>query len=244
MMTTENTKNIKYALVTGASRGIGAAIARVLIQEQYFVIGTATTDLGAQNISNMLGDRGRGVILDVNDLASIEYLATQLDSLDVLVNNAGVTQDTLLLRMKENQWDDVIDTNLKGAFRLSKLAIKMMLKAKKGRIINIASVVGAMGNPGQCNYAAAKAGLFGFTKSLAKEVGGRGITVNAIAPGFIQTDMVKNISLNDDYISEHIPIGRLGQVEDIAHAVRFLASDDAGYITGHILHVNGGMYMG
>jgi 3-oxoacyl-[acyl-carrier protein] reductase len=232
----------KQALVTGASRGIGAAVAQALQDDGYFVIGTATSEQGAHAISTALGEAGRGMMLDVNDKNSIEKVFAELGSLQVLVNNAGITHDNLLLRMSEEQWEEVIDTNLRGVFRMCKSAAKMMVRAQTGgRIINIASVVGAMGNPGQCNYAAAKAGLFGFSKSLAKEVGAREITVNVVAPGFVKTDMTKDLNL-DEFLTQ-IPIRRLGSVEDIAHAVRFLASPLAGYITGHILHINGGIYM-
>ena len=232
----------KQALVTGASRGIGTAVAKVLQNDGYFVVGTATTEEGAACISDVLGKGGQGVVLNVNDLQSIEQVFSSLDHLHVLVNNAGVVRDNLLLRMKEEEWEEVIDTNLRGVFRLSKAACKKMLRTQNGRIINIASVAGAMGNPGQCNYAAAKAGLFGFSKSLAKEMGMRGITVNVVAPGFVETDMIKNLEVSEQTLS-NIPMGRLGHVNDIAHAVSFLAGPHASYVTGHILHVNGGLYM-
>ncbi len=241
----------KVALVTGASRGIGKAIAQQLAAQGATVIGTATTLAGAEAITAYLqamDAKGVGMALDVTDIASLEgFLATvQVDfgAPVILVNNAGVTRDGLLLRMKEDDWDAVISTNLSAIFRLSKACLKGMSKARWGRIINISSVVGQMGNAGQCNYAAAKAGLEGFSRALAKEMGGRGITVNNIAPGFIATDMTHALSEAQQAVMlAQIPANRLGQPEDIAHAVLFLASDQAGYINGVTLAVNGGMYM-
>jgi len=241
----------KIALVTGASRGIGQAILHGLARRGAYAIGTATSESGATAISEALkaaGLAGEGRMLNVNDAASCEALIEAIikahGKLDVLVNNAGITRDTLLMRMKDEDWDAVIQTNLTSVFRLSKAAIKPMMKARAGRIVSIASVVGAMGNPGQTNYAAAKAGMMGFTKSLAKEVGSRGITVNCVAPGFIDTDMTRALpDAQRQALLQHIPLARLGGVEDIAEAVAFLASDGAGYITGTTLHVNGGMYM-
>ncbi len=241
----------KIALVTGASRGIGQAILHELARRGAFVVGTATSESGAAAIGDALkaaGLKGEGRLLNVNDAASCETLIDDMvkahGKLDVLVNNAGITRDTLLMRMKDEDWDAVIQTNLTSVFRLSKAAIKPMMKARAGRIVSIASVVGSMGNPGQTNYAAAKAGMMGFTKSLAKEVGSRGITVNCVAPGFIDTDMTRALpDAQRQALLQHIPLGRLGGVEDIAKAVVFLASDGAGYITGTTIHVNGGMYM-
>ncbi len=241
----------KIALVTGASRGIGQAILHELARRGAYAIGTATSDAGAAAIGEALksaGLNGEGRTLDVNDAAACETLVEEIvkahGKLDVLVNNAGITRDTLLMRMKDEDWGAVIQTNLTSVFRLSKAAIKPMMKARTGRIVSIASVVGAMGNPGQTNYAAAKAGMMGFTKSLAKEVGSRGITVNCVAPGFIDTDMTRALpEAQRQALLQHIPLGRLGNVEDIARAVAFLASEDAGYITGTTMHVNGGMYM-
>jgi 3-oxoacyl-[acyl-carrier protein] reductase len=236
------------ALVTGASRGIGKAIAERLAKDGFFVIGTATTDNGATAISAYLGDEGLGLCLDVANPESIEaVMATISDNYGtpaVLVNNAGITRDNLLMRMKDQEWDDIISTNLSSVFRMSKAVLRGMMKARSGRIINISSVVGSTGNAGQCNYAAAKAGIIGFTKSMAKEVGSRNITVNTVAPGFIDTDMTKELS--DDIkntLLTGIPLGRLGAAEEIAHAVAFLASEGAAYITGETLHVNGGMFM-
>ncbi len=236
------------ALVTGASRGIGKAIAERLAKDGFFVIGTATTDNGATAISAYLGDDGLGLCLDVANPESIEaVMATISDNYGtpaVLVNNAGITRDNLLMRMKDQEWDDIISTNLSSVFRMSKAVLRGMMKARSGRIINISSVVGSTGNAGQCNYAAAKAGIIGFTKSMAKEVGSRNITVNTVAPGFIDTDMTKELS--DDIkntLLTGIPLGRLGAAEEIAHAVAFLASEGAAYITGETLHVNGGMFM-
>ena len=240
------TKSI--ALVTGASRGIGKAISKRLAKDNFFVIGTATTDHGAQAIADYLGENGYGLKLDVTDAASIESV---IDTINkdygtplVLVNNAGITRDNLLMRMKDEEWFDIINTNLTSVFRLTKSVIRGMMKAKTGRIINISSVVGSTGNAGQANYAAAKAGIIGFTKSMAKELGSRNITVNTVSPGFIDTDMTKE--LNEDIknsLLTNIPLGRLGTTEEIAHAVAFLASANASYITGETLHVNGGMFM-
>lgn len=239
----------KIILVTGASRGIGRAVALRLAKEGHFVIGTATSEKGAETISEYLGEYdGVGRVLDVTDTAQIDALFDEIDSvygsLQVLVNNAGVTQDGLLMRMSDEQWETVIDTNLTSVYRMSKRAIKGMMKARFGRIINISSVVGQMGNAGQTNYAASKAGLEGFTRSLAREIGSRGVTVNCVAPGLIETDMTDELDerlLNS--MLDAVPLGRLGQPEDIAAAVSFLASDDAGYVTGSVLAVNGGMYM-
>jgi 3-oxoacyl-[acyl-carrier protein] reductase len=241
--------NGEVALVTGASRGIGAAIAERLSSDGARVIGTATTAEGAQRITETLAARGgRGAVLDVGDPASIEAVLADVESKEgaiaILCNNAGITRDTLLLRMKSEDWDAVIQTNLASVFRLSKAVLKGMMKARKGRIINITSVVGVTGNAGQANYAAAKAGIIGFTKSLAKEVGSRGITANCVAPGFIDTDMTR--ALNEaqrEALNSQIPLGRLGQPADIAAAVAFLCSTDGAYISGETLHVNGGMYM-
>lgn len=241
----------QIALVTGASRGIGQACAIELGRLGATVIGTATSDSGAQAISQYLADnqiKGLGLKLNVNDAAEIEQamesIRTQFGEVAILVNNAGITRDNLLMRMKESEWDDIMETNLKSVFRMSQIVLKGMMKARYGRIISIASVVGAMGNAGQTNYSAAKAGIMGFSKSLAREVGSRNITVNCVAPGFIDTDMTR--ALKDEQrqaLLGHIPLGRLGQVEDIAAAVGFLASSKANYITGATLHVNGGMYM-
>lgn len=241
----------QIALVTGASRGIGQAIALHLGRQGAGVVGTATTAEGAARITEYLaaaGVQGMGVAMDVNQPEQVSQalaaIAERYGSVSILVNNAGITRDTLLMRMKEEQWDEVLDTNLKSAWRLSQAVLKDMMKARYGRIINIASVVGAMGNAGQANYAAAKAGLIGFTKSLAREVGSRNITVNCVSPGFIDTDMTRALSEEQrQALLAHIPAGRLGAVEDIAAAVGFLASKDAGYVTGTTLHVNGGMYM-
>lgn len=239
----------QIALVTGASRGIGAAIALELGKQGATVIGTATTESGAANISAALAAvKGIGLALDVNDPAQIEAtlktIADQYGDVSILVNNAGITRDGLLMRMKEDDWDAVISTNLKSVYRMSQAVIRPMMKAKAGRIINISSVVGHMGNAGQTNYAAAKAGMAGFTKSLAAELGSRGITVNCVAPGFIDTDMTKELpEAHREELLKRIPLGRLGQVEDIAAAVSFLASPSAGYISGETIHVNGAMYM-
>lgn len=237
------------ALVTGASRGIGKAIAQQLAADGFYVVGTATSDNGATAISDYLADTGQGMKLNVTDAESIQSvikeIATTLGAPTVLVNNAGITRDNLMLRMKDDEWDDIISTNLSSVFRVSKACLRGMMKNKKGRIVSIASVVGVTGNAGQANYAAAKAGIIGFSKSLGKEVGSRNITVNTVAPGFIDTDMTK--ALADDQraaLLKGVPLGRLGDAEEIAHAVSFLCSDKAAYITGETLHVNGGMYMG
>ena len=238
----------QIALVTGASRGIGKAIAERLADDGFFVVGTATSDAGADAISNYLGENGKGIKLNVTDAESIaEVIKTVNDEFGVptvLVNNAGITRDNLLMRMKDDEWDDIINTNLTSVFRMSKAVLRGMMKAKTGRIINISSVVGFTGNAGQANYAAAKAGMVGFAKSMAKEVGSRNITVNTVAPGFIDTDMTKELS--DDIknaLLASIPLSRLGEAKEIAHTVAFLASAGAGYITGETLHVNGGMFM-
>jgi 3-oxoacyl-[acyl-carrier protein] reductase len=241
--------NGEIALVTGASRGIGAAIADRLSRDGARVIGTATTPEGAARIGESLAARGgRGAVLDVVKPDSVAALLEDIEAkegaIGILCNNAGITRDTLLLRMKEDDWDAVIDTNLASVFRLSKAVLRGMMKVRKGRIVSITSVVGLTGNPGQANYAAAKAGIIGFTKSLAREVGSRGITVNAIAPGFIDTDMTKALAeAQRASLNAQIPLGRLGQPADIAAAVAFLCSADGAYITGETLHVNGGMYM-
>jgi 3-oxoacyl-[acyl-carrier protein] reductase len=241
--------NGEIALVTGATRGIGAAIADRLARDGARVIGTATTAEGAERISANLAARGgRGTVLDVVKPDSIEAVLEDIEAKEgavgILCNNAGITRDTLLLRMKEADWDAVLDTNLASVFRLSKAVLRGMMKARGGRIVSITSVVGLTGNPGQANYAAAKAGIIGFTKSLAREVGSRGITVNAIAPGFIDTDMTRALAEPQRAaLNAQIPLGRLGQPADVAAAVAFLCSPDGAYITGETLHVNGGMYM-
>ena len=239
----------RIALVTGATRGIGAAIAQELAQRGYTVIGTATSDEGAQRISAALIDQGgRGVKLDVNDAASVEALFDSIVKTDgglhVLVNNAGITKDQLAMRMKDDEWDAVLDTNLKAVFRLSRAAIRPMMKQRFGRIISVTSVVGSMGNPGQANYAAAKAGVAGMSRALARELGSRNITVNCVAPGFIATDMTAVLPQEQKAaLAAQIPLGKPGAPRDLAHAVAFLASNEAGYITGQELAVNGGMYM-
>jgi 3-oxoacyl-[acyl-carrier protein] reductase len=241
--------NGEIALVTGATRGIGAAIADRLAREGARVIGTATTAEGAARISANLAARGgRGAVLDVVKSDSIEAVLEDIEAQEgavgILCNNAGITRDTLLLRMKEADWDAVLDTNLASVFRLSKAVLRGMMKARSGRIVSITSVVGLTGNPGQANYAAAKAGIIGFTKSLAREVGSRGITVNAVAPGFIDTDMTRALAEPQRAaLNAQIPLGRLGQPADVAAAVAFLCSPDGAYVTGETLHVNGGMYM-
>lgn len=238
----------KIALVTGASRGIGKACAEKLVDDGFFVIGTATSSSGAENISNYLNDNGCGLVLDVCSNESVDSVIKQIKEkfgdINVLVNNAGITKDNLLMRMNDDQWNSIIDTNLNSIFRLSKAVLRPMMKNKYGRIINIGSVVGSSGNPGQSNYCAAKAGLIGFSKALAKEVASRGITVNVVAPGFIATDMTD--ALNDEQkgvILNQIPAQALGTPKDIAYAVAFLSSENAGYINGETLHVNGGLYM-
>lgn len=238
----------KTALVTGASRGIGKAIAEQLVAHGATVIGTATSDNGADNISAYLGDKGKGYALNVTDNDSISNLFDAIKAdfggIDILVNNAGITRDNLMMRMKDAEWDDIISTNLNSLFKISKAVLRPMMKNRNGRIINIGSVVGSMGNAGQVNYATSKAGLLGFTKSLAKEVASRGITVNAIAPGFIDTDMTKELTDEQKQaIFSQVPANRLGQPEEIAATVAFLASDAAAYINGETIHVNGGMYM-
>jgi 3-oxoacyl-[acyl-carrier protein] reductase len=240
----------QVALVTGASRGIGRAIALALARQGMKVLGTATTSAGADAITQGLAahEGSRGLVLNVNDAAgldaAIDGIVKEFGGLHVLVNNAGITRDTLSMRMKDDDWDAVLDTNLKAVFRASRAAIKPMMKQRYGRIINITSVVGASGNAGQANYAAAKAGVAGMTRSLARELGSRGITVNCVAPGFIETDMTKELSeAQTASLLGQIPLGRLGSAQDIAHAVAFLASPHAGYITGSEMHVNGGMYM-
>ncbi len=241
----------QIALVTGATRGIGQAIAKALAAAGAKVVGTATTDEGAAKITAYLheiGNAGTGIRLDVSDGTAVEAaladIETRFGAVTILVNNAGITRDNLLLRMKDDEWDAIMATNLKPTFRLAKAVLRGMMKARHGRIIQIGSVVGSSGNPGQANYAAAKAALIGFTKSLAQEVGSRNITVNCVAPGFIDTDMTKALGdAQREKLLERIPLGRLGSPEDIADAVAFLASPQAGYITGATLHVNGGMYM-
>jgi 3-oxoacyl-[acyl-carrier protein] reductase len=241
----------EIALVTGASRGIGLAIALELGRQGATVIGSATSNDGAAKISEALratNIKGQGVTLNVTDPGSIDTVMTEIENAwgtpSILVNNAGITRDNLLMRMKDEEWDSIMDTNLKSIFRMSKAVLRGMTKARKGRIISISSIVGASGNPGQCNYAAAKAGVIGFTKSLAREVGSRNVTVNAVAPGFIDTDMTRALPENvRQGLLAQIPLARLGQAEEIAHAVAFLASPRAAYITGCTIHVNGGMYM-
>lgn len=239
----------KVAIVTGASRGIGAAIADALAKAGATVVGTATSDSGAEAISARMGEQwGQGMKLDVTDSKNVEEVVKAVTEKygapDILVNNAGITKDTLMMRMKEDQWLDVINTNLNSVFRMTKAATKGMTKKRWGRVISISSVVGSMGNVGQSNYAAAKAGMDGWTRAMAREIGSRGITVNSVAPGFIDTDMTAD--LPDDWkekLLENVPAKRLGQPSEVAEAVLFLASPAAGYITGHTLHVNGGMYM-
>ena len=242
----------KLALVTGASRGIGQAIALELARQGATVLGTATSEAGAAAISQYLADagvQGKGLMLNVTDSAQLDsvlaQIATEFGDIQILVNNAGITRDQLLMRMKDEDWDAIMDTNLKPVFRLSKAVLRGMMKGRWGRIISIASVVGVMGSAGQANYAAAKAGIMGFTKSLAREVGSRNVTVNCVAPGFIDTDMTKGLA--EEYKQQllaQIPLGKLGEPQHIADAVAFLVSDRAAYLTGQTLHVNGGMYMG
>jgi len=241
----------KITLVTGASRGIGAAIADDLASQGAVVIGTATSEAGAEKISARLtekGHGGKGMVLNVTDVESvtalIKAIKDEFGAVEILVNNAGITKDNLLMRMGEEEWFDVINTNLSSVYRLSKACLRGMMKARWGRIINVSSVVGSMGNAGQSNYAASKAGVAGFARSLAKEIGSRGITVNTIAPGFIDTDMTKDLDeTQKDLMLSQIALGRLGKPEEIAGVVSFLAGDAGGYITGETIHVNGGMYM-
>lgn len=241
----------EIALVTGASRGIGLAIALELGRQGATVIGTATSNDGASKIGDTLkaeGIKGQGLVLNVTDQGSIDTALTEIHNAwgapGILVNNAGILRDNLLMRMKDEEWDELLDTNLKSVFRMSKVVLRGMTKARKGRIVNISSLVGSSGNAGQCNYAAAKAGVMGFTRSLAREVGSRNITVNAVAPGFIDTDMARTLTeAQRAAVLPQIPLGRLGLAEEVAHAVGFLASPRAAYITGATLHINGGMYM-
>ncbi len=241
----------KIALVTGASRGIGRAIAFEMGTAGATVVGTATSQAGADDISQAFAEsriQGAGIALNVNDAAQVDAaltdISTRFGDVAILVNNAGVTRDNLLLRMKDAEWDDILDTNLKSVYRLSKAVLRGMMKARAGRIINIGSVVGSTGNAGQANYAAAKAGMIGFSKSLAREIGSRNITVNCVAPGFIDTDMTRALTADQrSGLIGQIPLGRLGEAADVAAAVLFLASPGASYITGATLHVNGGMYM-
>ena len=238
----------KIALVTGATRGIGRAVAEELVSKGAFVIGTATSEKGADSISAYLGEKGKGLVLNVADQASIDAVLEQIKQefgdIDILVNNAGITRDNLLMRMKDEEWFDILQTNLSSVYHLSKAMLRTMMKKRFGRIINIGSVVGSMGNAGQTNYCAAKAGLIGFSKALAKDVASSGISFNVVAPGFIATDMTDVLSeeLKNNLLTQ-IPAGRLGEPKDIAKAVAFLASEDASYINGTTLHVNGGMYM-
>jgi 3-oxoacyl-[acyl-carrier protein] reductase len=242
----------EIALVTGASRGIGRAIALELARQGAVVVGTATSESGSNNISNYLKDndvKGHGEVLDVNDPIAVDRvldaMRAGLGAPTILVNNAGVTRDDLVLRMKDEDWDVVVDTNLKSAFRIARACLRGMIKARKGRVINISSVVGSTGNPGQANYVAAKSGLEGLTRAIAREVAPRNVTVNAVAPGFVDTDMTRSLpDKHREALLGQIPLARLGAPEDIAAAVAFLASPAAGYITGATLHVNGGMYMG
>jgi 3-oxoacyl-[acyl-carrier protein] reductase len=238
----------EVALVTGASRGIGAAIANALAAAGATVVGTATSENGAAAITETLGANGRGLVLNIADDESVQAAIKEMQgnegSPTILINNAGITRDNLLMRMKSDEWEDVISTNLSGAYRVSKACLRGMMKAKKGRIISIASVIGVMGNAGQANYAAAKAGIIGFSKSLAREIGSRNITVNVVAPGFIDTDMTRVLPEDQrDSMLAQVPLGRLGEGEDIANAVVFLASAGGAYVTGETLHVNGGMLM-
>jgi len=241
----------QVALVTGASRGIGQAIALELGRQGAHIIGTATSSNGAENLTSVLKEKdivGRGVVLDVTKAESVTAVLADMEKTcgapAILVNNAGITRDNLLLRMSEDEWDSIMETNLKSVYRMSKACLRPMMKARAGRIINISSVVGSIGNAGQANYAAAKAGLAGFTRSLAREIGSRHITVNAVAPGFIDTDMTRSLpEAQRELLVNQIPLGRLGTAEEVAYAVAFLASPQAAYITGVTLHVNGGMYM-
>ena len=238
----------EIALITGASRGIGAAIAASFAAAGAKVVGTATSEAGASGISATLGDNGRGVVLNIADNDSVQAAIAEIQKIEgsptILVNNAGITRDNLLMRMKPDEWDDVLSTNLSGVYRVCKACVRGMMKARKGRIINIASVIGIMGNAGQSNYAAAKAGIIGFSKSLAREIGSRNITVNVVAPGFIDTDMTRVLPEDQrEAMLSQVPLGRLGEGDDIATAVLFLASRAGSYITGETLHVNGGMLM-
>lgn len=238
----------KLAVVTGASRGIGRAIATTLAEAGARVVGTATSEKGAQGISEALRDRGgQGAVLDVSSKDSMESFLSELKGIGapvILVNNAAVTRDNLMMRMKDDEWEQVIDTNLTGIFRLSKALLRGMMKSREGRIVNVGSVVGFTGNPGQVNYCAAKAGVVGFSKAMAREVGSRNITVNTVAPGFIETDMTRDLPVEQrEAMLNDVALGRLGQPEDIAGAVRFLVSPDAAYITGETIHVNGGLHM-
>jgi 3-oxoacyl-[acyl-carrier protein] reductase len=238
----------RVALVTGASRGIGAAIAATLAAAGATVIGTATSENGATSVSDALGGKNRGAVLDISDDESVQNLVDDINGNEgaptIVVNNAGITRDNLLMRMKTEDWEAVLSTNLSGVYRVCKACMRGMMKAKYGRIINIASVIGIMGNAGQANYAAAKAGVIGFSKSMAREVGSRNITVNVVAPGFIDTDMTRVLGdAQRDAMLAQVPLGRLGDAREIADAVAFLASDGAAYITGETLHVNGGMLM-
>lgn len=237
----------KTAIVTGASRGIGSAIAQRLAMDGFFVVGTATTLSGADTIAATLGEHGMGAVLDLNDPNSTQNLlndiAGRADAPQILVNNAGITKDNLLLRMSEQEWTDVVNTNLHGAFRMTKAVLRGMVKARWGRIVNVGSVVARMGNPGQSNYVASKAALEGFTRSLALEVASRNITVNTVAPGFIETDMTQSLTDEQQALMlERIPLGRIGAVDEVAGAVAYLISDEAGYMTAQTLHINGGMY--
>ena len=236
------------ALVTGASRGIGAAIAEELVRLGYFVFGTATSQVGAEKISDQLQSQGRGLVVQVQDQTSVDSAFKDILDLaaapSVVVNNAGITRDNLMLRMSADEWQDVVDTNLSGAFRVTKAALRSMIKARWGRVINVGSVVARLGNPGQANYVASKAGLEGFTRSLALEVGSRGITVNLLAPGFIETDMTAALSSEQTAaMFTRIPLGRMGTAKEVAALAGFLSGDDAAYITGQTIHVNGGMFL-
>ena len=236
------------ALVTGASRGIGAAIAEELVRLGYFVFGTATSQAGAEKISDQLQSRGRGLVVRVQDQTSVDSAFKEMleaaAAPSVIVNNAGITRDNLMLRMSADEWQDVVDTNLNGAFRVTKAALRSMIKARWGRVINVGSVVARLGNPGQANYVASKAGLEGFTRSLALEVGSRGITVNLLAPGFIETDMTAALgSEKTAAMLTRIPLGRMGEAKEVAAAAGFLSSDQAAYITGQTIHINGGMFL-
>mgnify|MGYP005612509355 FL=1 len=242
------TQQKKVALVTGASRGIGAAIAQRLIQDGFFVVGTATSESGAEKIVENYAENGTGMVLDVRDGDAIDALVSEIEqkygSVLILINNAGITKDNLLLRMSEDDWDDILNIHLKAVYRLSKRVLKGMTKARFGRIINISSVVAHLANPGQANYSAAKAGIEAFSRSSAKEMGSRQITVNSIAPGFIATEMTEQLSEDvRKKMSDQVALNRLGEPQDIANAVSFLASDQASYITGTVLHVNGGLFM-